>query len=196
MDLKRILTNVLCQRLYRPLAYAGIGSSTIPPLELRLIADLGEVLARCGSTLRGGGAPGADLAFEVGCDRAEGRKQIFLPWEGFNNSLSCFRPPSKSAEFLASFVHSKWSSCTEEAKMLHARSCNQILGEDLNNPVDLVLFWAPEKRGAIAGETAFTVNLARRMEIPTVNLWHRERRAPWEVLVKAWEQYSLWYQAR
>lgn len=176
--------------------YAGIGSSIIPLLELRLIANLGEALARCGFTLRGGGTPGADLAFEVGCDRAGGRKQISLPWEGLNDSLSRFCLPSTSAEFFASFVHSNWSSCSEETKMCHARSCHQILGEDLNDPVDLVLFWAPKKRGAISDETAFAVNLARKMGIPAFNLWCREHRAPWEALVKAWEKHSLWYQVR
>ena len=34
------------------------------------------------------GPSGADAAFEGGCDQAQGRKEIFLPWKNFNANRS------------------------------------------------------------------------------------------------------------
>ena len=52
---------------------------------MRVIA---RELATRGWLLRSGGSPGADSAFEQGCDEGHGRKEIFLPWQGFNGSES------------------------------------------------------------------------------------------------------------
>ncbi|NYZ25158.1 hypothetical protein HND93_36125, partial [Azospirillum sp. ROY-1-1-2] len=64
--------------------YAGIGSRETPPAVLEVMAAVGERLAQLGWVLRSGGAVGADQAFERGCDRVGGRKEIFLPWPGFD----------------------------------------------------------------------------------------------------------------
>ena len=66
----------------KKLYYAGIGSRDTP----RWVLDCMKKLAYCLSDdfiLRSGGADGADSYFEIGCDKGNGEKEIFLPWRGF-----------------------------------------------------------------------------------------------------------------
>ncbi|NYZ17456.1 hypothetical protein HL658_33350 [Azospirillum sp. RWY-5-1] len=68
--------------------YTRIGSRETPPAVLEVMAAVGERLAQLGWVLRSGGAVGADQAFGRGCDRAGGRKEIFLPWPGLDGHPS------------------------------------------------------------------------------------------------------------
>ena len=68
--------------------YAGIGSRETPDDIIEFMMKCGAYLANKGYTLRSGGADGADLAFERGCDKYDGIKEIYLPWTGFNGSKS------------------------------------------------------------------------------------------------------------
>jgi predicted Rossmann fold nucleotide-binding protein DprA/Smf involved in DNA uptake len=72
------------------LYYSGIGSRRTPENIQELMVKLGHYLAGRGWVLRSGGAEGADTAFEKGCDQVHGRKEIFLPWKGYNNNKSPF----------------------------------------------------------------------------------------------------------
>ncbi len=159
--------------------YAGIGSRMTPPNVLRLMQNLGKTLAHLEFTLRSGGSPGADLAFESGCDEARGRKEIFLPWKGFGRNTSPLYLPSPEAFALAETIHPAWRRCSPAAKKLHARNCHQILGADLGHPVSFVFFWAPEEEGIVQGGTATAVNLARSRSIPVFNLWKEPEFTAW-----------------
>lgn len=164
--------------------YAGIGSRATPQRELSLIASLAEFLARYKVTLRSGGAPGADSAFEKGCDEAGGKKQIFLPWRGFNANPSALHTPPPEAYALAKLLHPCWSRCNAASRHLHARNCQQILGPNLDEPVDFVLFWALEDESGAQGGTATAIRLARELSIPTFNLWRPYIRSYWANFIK------------
>ena len=56
--------------------YTGIGSRNIPDTYFNLIIAIAEYMAKQGYILRSGGADGSDNAFEIGCDRANGKKEI------------------------------------------------------------------------------------------------------------------------
>ncbi|HWL53226.1 MAG TPA: hypothetical protein VNQ90_12380 [Chthoniobacteraceae bacterium] len=164
--------------------YAGIGSRQAPPAVLALIVEIAKNLAFRGLTLRSGGAPGADTAFETGCDQGRGEKEIFLPWKAFNNHASPFDPPPEQAEWIAALCHPNWRNCNAAARKLHARNCQQVYGVNLDDPVHFVLFWAPEKDHSVQGGTATAVTLARRMNIPTFNLWQPDTLKAWSTLVR------------
>lgn len=168
--------------------YAGIGSRRTPDGILSLMDKIGEVLASYRLTLRSGGAPGADMAFERGCDRADGKKEIFLPWKEFNGSKSQSFSPSTAAEVLASKCHPNWRACSPRAWRFHARNCQQVLGKDLDDPVNFVLFWAPTANGVVSGGTATAVFLARKSGIPTFNLREVRMRENWIAFVSGCEQ--------
>jgi hypothetical protein len=68
--------------------YAGIGARKSPKRILNYIQDIAEILAEKDYVLRSCVAYGADSAFEIGCDRKQGKKEIYLPWDNFGKSNS------------------------------------------------------------------------------------------------------------
>jgi hypothetical protein len=157
------------------LYYSGIGSRRTPENIQELMVKLGHYLAGRGWVLRSGGAEGADTAFEKGCDQVHGRKEIFLPWKGYNNNKSPFfykgkliSDDIKHQSFeLASQYHPAWGQCSYGAKCLLARDGMQILGKDLKTPVSMVLFWSPDPNH---GGTSQALRIARDHKIVIFNL--------------------------
>lgn len=148
--------------------YAGVGSRETPPDILKMMAEIAERLASYDWLLRSGGADGADLAFEAGCDKVGGLKEIFLPWQGFNKSSSTLHAPSQDALILASTIHPAWDRLSYGGRKLHGRNCHQVLGEDLNDPIDLLVCWTP--KGKDTGGTATAIKIARMYKIKIINL--------------------------
>lgn len=156
----------------RTMTYAGIGSRKTPQGILELMKRVAVRLAELGYTLRSGGADGADTAFESGA----GAKQIFLPWQGFNNRNSEYSEPTEAARRVASSLHPAWGRLGRGPQALHARNSHQILGPDLDSPADLVVCWTPdgceseEARTNETGGTGQAIALSDRWNIPVFNL--------------------------
>ena len=145
--------------------YAGIGSRETPNNICREMYDIGFKLARKGYTLRSGGADGADKAFEFGCDdMVIGKKEIYLPWRGFNGSTSLLNAVSDEAVDLAKKFHPNWYSLQSAGRCLMGRNAYQVLGSNLNNPVDFILYWT--KDGKASGGTGQALRMAKHYMIP------------------------------
>ena len=71
-------------------------------------------------------------------------------------------------ERIASEVHPAWDRCNEWARGMHSRNCHQILGYDLQSPVDAVICWTPD--GKIQGGTSTALKLSMKYNIPVFNL--------------------------
>ena len=71
-------------------------------------------------------------------------------------------------ERIASEVHPAWDKCNEWARGMHSRNCHQILGYDLQSPVDAVICWTPD--GKVVGGTATALKLSMKYDIPVFNL--------------------------
>ena len=71
-------------------------------------------------------------------------------------------------ERIASEVHPAWDRCNEWARGMHSRNCHQILGYDLQSPVDAVICWTPD--GKIVGGTATAIRISMKYDIPVFNL--------------------------
>jgi hypothetical protein len=154
-------------------SYAGIGSRETPEDVLKAMEAIATSLSLAGYILRSGGADGADTAFFKGCnDKCE----IFLPWSGFNGVKH------KNARYtinnmhydLAKTIHPAWDRCKWGARKLHARNTQQVLGENLNDPVDFVICWT--STGGATGGTATAIRLAMQYDIPVYNLKNKEDR--------------------
>lgn len=154
-----------------PRIYAGIGSRKAPTLALSLATQMAGKLAAASWTLRSGGAPGMDTAFEVGA--GHGSKEIYIPWAGFEQRAHGIVLQGQLLEralLLAAQVHPNWGACNYGARLLHARNVAQIYGADLQTPVELVLCWAPPTPdGSVSGGTRTAVELARRADVPVYN---------------------------
>lgn len=76
----------------------------------------------------------------------------------------------ESSEELARGVmgDSHWNNCNDWSRGMHSRNCHQILGCDLQSPVDAVICWTPN--GKIQGGTATAIKLAMKYNIPVFNL--------------------------
>jgi len=144
--------------------YAGIGSRETPPEILNYFTLLAKYLAKHKYVLRSGGARGADKAFEAGCDAANGQKEIYLPWKGFEGSDSPLIVSDPNAFIIASKYHPKWMSLSAGAKKLQARNTHQVLGWDLNTPSDFIICWT--RNGSGAGGTGQAIRIAEAYNIP------------------------------
>ena len=71
-------------------------------------------------------------------------------------------------ERIASEVHPAWDRCNEWARGMHSRNCHQILGYDLQSPVDAVICWTPN--GNVVGGTSTAIRIALKYNIPVFNL--------------------------
>lgn len=156
--------------------YAGIGAREIPNDVHDELVAIGLKLAQRGWTLRSGGAPGADSAFEFGagcCDSPPASKEIFLPWKGFNNNPSTlyFYSIPPKLEVIAKKIYLAWDRVSIGVKKLHARNVQQILGKDpdVSEPSQFVVCWTLRPANEFGG-TRFGMKLAEQRGIPVYNL--------------------------
>lgn len=91
--------------------YAGIGSRETPDDVIKMFENMASSLASKGFILRSGHADGADAAFERGCDRVGGAKEIYIPWKGFNDSKSSLVVKGGEAFNIAEKYHSYFVLC-------------------------------------------------------------------------------------
>ena len=76
-------------------------------------------------------------------------------------------------ERIASEVHPAWDRCNEWARGMHSRNCHQILGYDLQSPVDAVICWTPD--GKIQGGTSTAIRISMKYNIPVFNLGTKDK---------------------
>ena len=85
--------------------YAGIGSRETPEGVLLKMEKIAFYLAhRYDATLRSGGAIGADIAFEAGCDSANGKKEIFYAKGGRTKSSRLKKHGKKQDALLQRYI--------------------------------------------------------------------------------------------
>lgn len=144
--------------------YAGIGSRETPNDVLVYFSKVAAFLSTKGFVLRSGGAGGADKSFEVGCDRFNGLKEIYIPWKGFERSDSNLVVSNVKAFEIAEKFHPNWQRLSSGAKKLQARNCHQVLGEDLETPSNFIICWT--KKGKGQGGTGQALRIANHYGIP------------------------------
>lgn len=126
-----------------------------------------------------GGAAGADSSFENGVQNPE-MKRIFLPWKDFNGNNSPFYIVSEDAMKLAKEFHPSWNRLSPFAKKLIARNGYQVLGGNLDSPVDFIICYT--SNGKVAGGTGQALRIAKQYNIPVHNLYFKEKIA----LIDSW----------
>jgi hypothetical protein len=156
---------------------------------LVLMEAAAAALAKAGWVLRSGAAPGADSAFEKGCDSVGGAKEVFVPWPGFEGRQQvALAEPSAAAYEIAASHHPAWARLKPGVQKLHARNVHQILGANLEQPemARFVLCWTKGARGS--GGTGQALRIARSRGIEIFDLADatvRERIERWVGVAKA-----------
>ena len=158
--------------------FTGVGSRAkrAPKTAQDLLREIARQLSLAGLTGRSGAADGIDAAVEAGIDAAGGKKEIYLPWKGFNNSTSTLFEVTKEALALAATVHPAWVHLSQGEKKLHGRNTYQVLGKTLDTPSLLTVCWTPDgceserERKKDTGGTATAIVLSERNRVPVFNL--------------------------
>jgi hypothetical protein len=183
------------------MTYAGIGSRETPQEVLDKMTEVAKYLDGLGYTLNTGktftAKPSNDpkyqkqyeerLAFskknngKVGLDE-EGADRAFSLGTTKKNLFGVNAPVGKKEMSVMEEIHPSPDRLKEGGKKLMARNTNQIFGENLNTPVDFVLFYAKETKGIRPeGGTGQAVEMARRKGIPTINMadtnWKQQLKA-------------------
>ena len=136
-------------------------------------------MAKQGYILRSGGADGSDNAFEIGCDRANGKKEIYLPWKNFNsNKSNLIFDDDIEAINIAKKYHPAYNGLSQGAKRLIARDSYQVLGKDLKTPSKYIICYTDG-----TGGTSQALRIAEdiQINIPIFNLYHYK--GPNDVLI-------------
>jgi len=148
--------------------YTGIGARKTPDNIIKAMVGVGIYMADHGHTLRSGGAHGADAAFERGCDRARGLKEIYLPYQGFKHNKSPLHHVGLDAQDVAALFHPAWERCDPYTRHMMGRNSYQILGADLKTKTNVVFCWTPG--GKVVGGTGQALRMAIHYGIPVFNL--------------------------
>jgi len=157
----------------KTMRYAGIGRRETPANVLAEMSNVATYLQGLGYTLYSGGAKGADTAFSNGVtDRTA--KVIFTA----SNALS-----DEKAKTIAREVHPNPSALSDATINLMARNTYQVMGADLDSPVDFVLAWTPNGETKASdrvyhgkgdpkntGGTGQAIAIASIKGIPVINL--------------------------
>lgn len=162
--------------------YTGVGTRQVDPCsELYwLMVSIGKKLARLGYTLRSGAADGCDMAFEEGCNEVGGAREIYIPWNGFNNRWAdkengVYNFVGLPSQEIAAKIHPAWDKLSIPVKKLHSRNIHQVLGQSLDTPSNFLICYAQvDKQDVPKGGTRTAWMCAQNNKIPCFNLYHKK----------------------
>lgn len=151
--------------------WTGIGARITPHRILTVMSRLGVALEERGYTLRSGGADGADTA----CALSVVNKDIYPPWNGFNNH-KLYHPVSETALEIAAKWHPVWNKLRDSEKLLMGRNVYEVLGHTLDTPSDFAVCWTPDgvithaERSKRTGGTGLAISVCEAYGVPVFNL--------------------------
>ena len=130
-----------------------------------------------------GGCEGPDHQIEKGhAFIAPKNVEVFIPWEGYNKRSkqelsvqagTCIDSMTIAKKYYEHPVKNKtWNDLSQGAKKLMARNGYQVLGKDLNTPVDFIICYTP--KGEIVGGTGQALRIAKDYGIKVINLGNKE----------------------
>ena len=157
--------------------YTGVGSRKTPENILGVMEAFAAMFSLERFVLRSGAAPGADTAFETGCNVHTGPKEIYLPWKNFmKHDSSLFNISQEVFEVAGDIYGPSWKYLKRTTKLLMARDVQQVLGQYLDVPSDFVICWTPDgcltkaERTRKTGGTGQAIATAYENDIPVFNL--------------------------
>ena len=147
--------------------YSGIGNRDVdmPIYWSSLIREIVELLYGKDFILRSGGAEGTDSMFEK---HVGNKKEIYLPFKGFNKNVSELYFISEESKQMAIKHHPAGHNLSSTVLNFHARNCYQILGYKLDLPVEFVICLCKDMN---SGGTSQALRIAKAYDIPIYNLY-------------------------
>lgn len=160
--------------------FTGIGSRTIDIEIEEILCKFTKYLTTQKFIYRSGGADGSDKAGESGV--VDNRKEIYIPWKGFNKSDSqLFKiVDSDDAIKIASENHPAYEYLKPPVKKLMNRNVYQVLGYDLKTPSEFIICYTSDgckshlTRTSKTGGTGLAISVASKLGIPIINLGDKD----------------------
>lgn len=156
---------------------AIIGSRKAPYQILQLINAIGWMYAKDGYLLRSGDAIGVDKEGAIGFSPEMKELYISDPKETDQSHISWYnlsdQAKIKSVYHASSVCEDFWQRHISH-QLLFARNSCQILGRELDDPVDKVIYYAAQNGNIISGGTRIAVYIAKKYGIECENLYHNE----------------------
>ncbi len=169
-------------------SFAGIGARLAHPKITKVQAKFGFVMCLKGVINKSGRAYGSDYAFEVGTKLGwkflssiyewpdiptSACQHIMLPWNGFNGAqhkpdAGYFCNLTEECFEMARLFHQGWDSISPGDKKLMARNVQEILGQDLRDPVRFLIAYTDG--GQVVGGTGLALKIAKHYGINIHNL--------------------------
>jgi len=150
--------------------YTGIGAKRSPKFILLKMKRISRKLDKKGYTLRSGAAKGADSYFESGSSR----KEIFLPFKGFNDNKSKLYDIDDEYFKISSLYAKDFEKETYEEQCFIARDTQQVINNGIKS--DFVICWTRDNatnanyKRKRTGGTWYAIALASYLDIPVINL--------------------------
>lgn len=159
----------------KKLSYAGIGPRNTPLEVCEQMVHVAKQMDEQGWIVRSGHAQGADQAWA--CGHAPENREIYLPWHSFNivGELPAgfqVSPVTPQLEAVARVAHRGWDNLRQGGQKLMMRNVSIILGHNLDDPVQFVAYWSPQRK--VQGGTGNAVHLASLYGIPSFNIAFEE----------------------
>ena len=145
---------------------AIIGSRETPEDQLKKLEQIAEFFAKRGWTLRTGGSWGADQAAFNGFSKVNGKIELYLPYQGFNEHKGILWSQENWDE--AAKQHPYWETMSLNGKLFHSRNVSIALGLDNKSPADCIVAWT--EGGEEVGGSMMVLKLGRLNKIPLFNL--------------------------
>ena len=122
------------------LSAAITGNKEAPPEILDKIAQLAQYLESKGFTIRVGG----DGPVEDAAEMATHKKEVLLPWRGFNDKESPTTFPIERAFHIAKMFHPTWDHMKKGVQSILAKNARLVMGNKMMSPATLLLCWTED----------------------------------------------------
>lgn len=144
-----------------------VGSRKITPCIAELCNIIGSKLSDRNFIARSGGASGCDTEFLRYYNKQ--LTEVYIPWDGFSNGMCIDNlDKEKAAMILSSIVDIQ--GLKESIVKLYTRNVFQVLGKNLDQPSDILLYYSPMLNGIPKGGTKIAYMLAKRYKIKCVDI--------------------------
>lgn len=151
--------------------YVATGNKDAPPDIQEQMRQAALELEKLGYTMRCGGMDGMEDFIE----KTVSRKEIHLPWKGFNDKDSKFTFTPNAAKELASKLQPGFEGLKPVIQTFLAKNVRMIMGKDLKSPAMFMIVWTEDGAETLQEKTVKTGNsghaiaVACTVRIPVFN---------------------------
>lgn len=142
-------------------------------------AQIGKELSDLGWTYRGGYEEPGLMTMDIAVNKDS--REIFVPWQGFNKGrhkhegvlvCHCLETHLSAIE-MAQQAYPTFKEETTEIQMYWVRNIYLLLGENLDKPTDLVIYYQDGQTTAKTG-SQYLLHAALQMEVPCFNIQNQQ----------------------